>query len=200
MRKLPLLLVLLLLSLCLLAAAASAHALNLPSTGVSQVTAFAGPALDDEAESDDEEGEEAAEDEGEEDETCAREDAEAEERCEEELEAEEEAEECLLEDADASIVTAPGSEQVRLTVRYAVFELTSVVVDARLRGAKGGLHLGTGHARFKRTGVYRTSFHLGARQMAKALAAREFEVDLHAAGTPAECGLDLATRAHRRAR
>lgn len=201
MRKLPLLLVLLLLSLLTAAAsAASAHTLSLPSP--EQLGTLVAP--DDEEEADEaiEEDEEEAEDESEEGEDPviaalkACEGRADEERCEEEVVKEAEAEECLLEHADASVKASPGNNKVRLTVRYRSFEPTAVSVDARLRGAKGGLHLGQDQARFRRAGVYHDTFKLGERQMAKALAARQFEVDLLAAGTSANCAVHLtASRA-----
>lgn len=195
MRKLPYLLALLLLSLLLLTAAASAHALTLP-TAATGASPFA-PPVEEETEAD-EEGE--AEDESEEGEADEGEDcgAEEDELCEEE--SEEEAEECLLEEADASFTAAPGAGQVRLRVHYRAFEPTAVVVDASLRGNKGSLHLGNERVRFHRAGVYRDSFSLGTKQMAKAVAAKEFEVSLRAVGTPAECEMDLATRGSRRAK
>lgn len=199
MRKLPPLLVPLLLSLLLLAAAASAHALSLPAVG--QPTLLSGTA-DPEAEDDEtdaggesNEGEESGESEG----CSAEEDEEEQEPCEEAGE-DEETEECLLEEANPSVVAIPGSGLVRLTVRYRAFEPTAVNVDASLRGSKGGLHLGSERVRFHRAGVYRDSFSLGPKQMPKALAAREFEIDLRAVGAPADCRLDLATRGSRRAR
>jgi hypothetical protein len=198
LRKLPFLLALLLLSLMLLAAAASAHALTLPAQA--QTLPFAAAAEDEEAEDEseaDDDGEEEGDDAAE---ACESEDEEAEERCEEELAETEEAEDCVLEEASASFAVVPAAGEVRLTVRYEAFEPATVAVDASLRGAKGGLHLGSDHARFHHAGVYRDSFALGAKQMAKALAAREFEVDLHAAGTPADCALGLSTRARHRAR
>lgn len=192
MRKLPFLLVLLLLSLMLLAAAASAHAASLALPA--GPTALAAPA--------DEEGEDESEaSEGEEElegEVCSAEE-EAEELCEEEDETEE-AEECLVEDASATVIVVPGKSQVRLTIRYHSFEPTTVAVDARLRGGKGGLHLGSDRARFRRAGAFHDSFSLGARQMTKALAAHEFEVGLRAVGAPADCEFDLATRGSRRAK
>jgi len=195
MRKLPYLLVLLILSLLLLAAAASAHAQALPSaaTGASP---FAAPVEEEtEADEEDEADDESDDSEDEEGEDCG---AEEDEICEEETEAE--AEECLLEDADASFTAAPGADQVRLRVHYRAFEPTAVVVDARLRGSKGALHLGTDRTRFRRAGVYRYSFSLGSKQMAKAVAAKDFEVDLYAVGTPAECQMRLATRGPHRAK
>jgi hypothetical protein len=195
MRKLPYLLVLLLLSLLLLAAAASAHALTLPSPAI-QASPFTGPPeeeteADEEGEAEDE-GNESGDDEGED---CG---AEEDELCEEEVE--EEAEECLLEDADASFTATPGAGEVRLRVHYRAFEPTAVIVDASLRGNKGSLHLGSERVRFHRAGVYRDSFSLGSKQMAKAVAAKEFEVGLRAVGTPAECEMDLATRGSHRAK
>lgn len=196
MRKLPLLLVLLLLSLLTAAAsAASAHALSMPTP--EQVGTLVAPDDEEEAGEAIEDDEEEAGDEAEEGEDpviaalMACDGKADEERCEEEVVEEAEAEECLLEDADVSVKASPGKNKVRLTVRYRSFEPTAVSVDARLRGTKGGLHLGQDRARFRRAGVYRETFRLGERQMAKALAARQFEVDLQPAGTAADCGVHL---------
>jgi hypothetical protein len=200
MRKLPYLLVLLLLSLLLLAAAASAHALTLP-TAATQASPFAAP-VEEETEAD-EEGE--AEDDEMEDESdeCTIEDEEDVQLCAEiaqEEKEEAEAERCVIEDADASFTAAPGAGEVRLRVHYRASEPTAVVVDASLRGNKGSLHLGSERVRFHRAGVYRYSFNLGSKQMAKAVAAKEFEVGLRAVGAPAECEMDLATRGSHLAR
>jgi hypothetical protein len=207
MRQLPLLLVLLLLSL--LIAAASAQALSLPSAAAPP-SALAASADDEESEADGEpEGEddeaeagEVGEDEAEasnESEACEAEDQEEEEFCAE-VREQEEAEACGLEEASASVAVAPGGDKVRLTVRYSTFEPTAVIVVARSRGVKGGLHLGRARARFHDAGVYRDSFALGAKQIAKALAAREFDVGLRPVGAPADCALALSIRAPRRAR
>jgi hypothetical protein len=195
MRKLPFLLSLLLLSLLLLAAAASAHAVTLPGVAT-QAPPFVSPP-EEETEAD-EEGEaegESGESQSEEGENCGPEE---DELCEEEGETE--AEECLIEDADASFTAAPGAGEVRLRVHYRAFEPTAVIVDASLRGNKGSLHLGNERVRFHRAGVYRDIFKLGSKQMAKAVAAKEFEVSLRAVGAPAECEMDLATRGPRRAK
>jgi hypothetical protein len=195
MRKLPILLVLLLLSLLTAAAAAaSAHALSLP--GAEQVRTLVGPEDEEETEVEDggeaepeTEDDEATAADGEEDASCFGEEDVA--LCEQQADEEAEAQECLLEYADASVKASPGHGKVHLTVHYQSFEPTSVSVDARLRGAKGGLHLGSDRARFRRSGVYRDTFKLGERQMAKALAARQFAVDLRAAGTPGYCAVHL---------
>lgn len=201
MRKLPFLFILLLLSLMLLAAAASAHALTLPST--TPVAPLTGSADNEEADEQGEEGEsEAGDDEGEEAESdegenCSAGDEAEEELCEEKAE-EAEAEECLLEDAEASVVVSPG--EAHLTIHYDAFEPTAVAIDARLHGGKGSLQLGSERAHFHQAGVFHDSFSLGGKQRAKALAARGFEVDLHAVGTPADCALHLANRVPHRAK
>ncbi|HWN72234.1 MAG TPA: hypothetical protein VNN15_00335 [Solirubrobacterales bacterium] len=198
MRKLPFLLALLLMSLLLLGASASAHAVALPAPA--QVPPFAPPGDDEEEADDESEADEGDEEEADEVDLCESEDEEDEERCEEELAETEEDEECVLEDASASFTAAPGAGEVRLRVHYRAFEPTEVAIDASLRGSKGNLHLGGDRARFHRAGVYRFSFELGTKQLAKAVAAKEFEVDLHAVGTPDDCTLSLATRAHHRAK
>ena len=200
MRKLPFLLMLLLFSLLLLAAAASAHAYSLPTTP--ETTSPVLQAEPEEAE-DEEEADESEEAESSEAGEAGGEDCGAEEGelCEEEGEGEgEKADECLLEDASASLMVAPEAHQVRLTIHYEVSKPTPVTIESRLHGAKGSLHLGSDRTRFHRSGTYRDSFELGAKQMLKALAAREFDVDLHAAGTPRDCALQLANRAPHRAR
>ena len=190
MRKLlPFLLILLLLSL--LTAAASAHALALP--GAPGSLALVADEEDEEAEEADA-GDEAAAEEGDEGAGCVIEDEEDAQLCaeiaEEEREAEE-AEECVIEDATAKLVPHPGNETVELAVRYESFAPAAAVIEARLRGSKGKLRLGTEHAHLRRSGVYRKTFVLGEKEMNRALGAREFEVDLQAAKTPRYCRLEL---------
>lgn len=183
MRKLLLLVVFLLISL--FAVAGPARALN-----VSPVL----PALANEEAEENEEGEAASEEaEGEENEECAL-DLEEGESCEEAEEVAE-AEECVIEDATAAVTANPGNDTVRLTIRYRALSPTAVAVDARLRGNKGGLHLGAARARFRRAGVFHDSFGLSEKEMVRALAAREFAIELHAVNTPAYCRMELT--AHR---
>jgi len=183
MRKLPLLLVLLLISL--FAVAGPARALSVPPLL---------PALANEEAEENEEGEaEGEEAEGEESEACEA-DPEEGESCEEAEEVAE-AEECVIEDATAVVAANPGNDTVRLTIHYRAFSPTAVAIDARLRGSKGGLHLGADRARFRRAGVFHDSFGLSEKEMVRALAAREFAIELHAVNTPASCRMQLT--AHR---
>jgi hypothetical protein len=183
MRKLPLLLALLLVSL--FTVVGPARALSVPSVP---------SVLSGEEAEETEEGEEA---EGEEGEACVA-DPEEGESCEEAEQALEEvvaAEECVIEDAAATVAASPGSDTVRLTIHYKAFEPAAVAIDARLRGSKGGLHLGADHARFHRAGVFHDSFGLSKKEMVRALAAREFAIELHAVNTPTSCRMQLT--AHR---
>jgi hypothetical protein len=194
MRNLPLLLVLLLLSA--LAAAPAAPASSLPF--VDQIRPLA---LDDEEES--EEAEDEAEEAEVERELCEEDP----EFCEEEAEPrgkakgkdEGQGDQCALKNASANVTLNPGKRRLRLTVHYRTLKPASVSVGASLEGPKGMVHLGTDHARFHRSGVYRDSFGLAEKQTKKALAAREFSVELHVVNEPASCRLEL-TGASRRAK
>lgn len=187
MRKAALLLFLALIAL--FATAGPAQALLVPPVATPSLAVKAEEPEEEEGENEEAEGEEA-EDENEECEV----DPEEGEDCEE---AEEVAavEECAIEDATAKVAANPGNDTVRLTIHYRSFAPAAVAIDSKLRGAKGGLHLGTSHTRFRRAGVFHDSFGLSKKEMAKALAAREFAIDLHAVNTPGYCRMHLT--AHR---
>ncbi|HEU5104435.1 MAG TPA: hypothetical protein VFU11_01210 [Solirubrobacterales bacterium] len=185
MRKLPLSLLLVLLAL--FACSAPAQALTLPDVlgGPDEAAEEADePGGDEEGEDESEDGSEACEIEDEEDVAlCA-------EIAEEERE-EAEAERCVLEDATAKLSARPGNRTVQLIIHYEAYAPASVAIDARLRGSRGGLHLGAEHTRFRRAGVFRDNFVLSEKQMERALTAREFAVELQAVNTPRYCRLEL---------
>jgi hypothetical protein len=190
MRKLlfPLLVSLLALG----AAAGPAQALSLPLAPLVAPEGEAEAGDESDATEEAEEGEESGE--------CTIEDEEDVQLCAEIAaeEAEEaKAEECVLEDATARVSANPGNDSVALIVRYEADAPASVAIDARLRGGRGSVHLGAGHARFRRAGTFRDTFVLGVKRMDRVLAAREFEVELQAAGTPRYCRLDLNGALHR---
>ena len=185
MRKLPPLLLAALLALG--AVAVPAQALSPPSLPLPLV------APDEEDEAGDESG--ADEDEqGEDSDECTVEDEEDAEICAEiaaEEREEAEAEACVLEDATAKVSANPGNGSVALVIRYEANAPAAVALDARLRGGKGSVHLGAGHARFRRAGTFRETFVLGEKRMERVLAAREFEVKLQAVNTPRYCRLEV---------
>jgi hypothetical protein len=185
---------LLILLLPLLTSATSARALTLPT--IPGDTAELSSEEADETEAGDEgESEGEADEEGDE---CTIEDDEDVRLCAEiaQEEAEEaEAERCVIEDATARVAADPGSNTVRVTIHYRALAPAAVAIDAKLRGAKGKLHLGADRARFRRTGTFHDSFGLGEKSMEKALAAREFAIDVQAANTPRYCRFHLT--AHR---
>lgn len=197
MRKLPLLLVLFLLSV--LVAATSAQASLLPP--VDPPTAPVALAEEeDEADEEPEEdsGPEDPEEEEPEEEGCEPEEGEA---CEEEdaPKAKRKNDECVLKSAKAAVTVNPGKRRLRLTVHYRTWKPATVSVEASLQGPKGAVHLGTDHARLRRSGVYRDTFALAEKQTKKALAANKFTVELHVVNEPASCGVEL-TGASRRAK
>lgn len=187
MRKLPLLLVLLLLSVLLAAASVQASSVPVPVQPAEVL-------LDEEEEGEAEES--GAEDEEVEvEEDCTPEYKEL-ELCEEEIAAQaEKDEECLLKKASATVTANPGKRRLRLTVHYKTLKPATVNVEAGLRGSKGALYLGNDHARFRRSGVYRDTFALPEKKMNKALAARDFKVELQVVNTPPSCKVELT--AHR---
>lgn len=176
MRKLPFSLFAALLALCLVAVPAQALSLTVPPAPVLAT---------------------AEEDEAEEAEVSSDEGAFEEEACEEDEEGfcEEEAgegEECAVEDATAKLAAKPGSDSFELTVRYRSNYPAAVTIDSRLRGGRGGVHLGASRTRFRRSGVFRDSFSLGEKKMERALAAHEFEVEVRTVNAPRYCRLDLS--------
>jgi hypothetical protein len=161
-------------------------------------TAFFPEDLEAEEEEWEEEAEEECEWDAEEEELWCGE--EREEALEKELEESREegradASECIVTDVDARVAAQPRRKRLALTVRYKGERRAAVAIAWRLRGAKGKLGLGTERARFSRAGTYR-HFEKGVRgqRMRKALAAREFRVEVRALNTPAHCKRDLATR------
>jgi hypothetical protein len=196
MRKLPLLLSLLLFLALGTAVPAQASALPFESPVAPLLVAAAEEEDEEEAEEPEELG--AEEPELEEEEACEPEEGEP---CEEELEprgkgkGEGENAECLLTKASATVTANPGKRRLRLSVRYKTLKPATVTVEASLRGGKGVLHLGSEHARFRRSGVYRDTFSLAEKQMRKAASARDFAVELHVVNTPPSCRVELS--AHR---
>lgn len=186
MRKLLLPLLLVLLVLC--AVAAPAQAVSLPP-----ITPPAAP--DEEAE--DPESNEPGADEDEEvtADNCTIEDEEDVQLCAEIAEEEHEeaaVRECLVEDATARVSANPRKGSVDLKIRYRAYSPAAVAIDARLRGGKGGLHLGASHTRFRRHGVFRDTFVLGEKRMERVLAAREFEIEVQAVNTPRYCRIEVS--------
>lgn len=194
MRKLPLLLLVLLVSLFTLSA--SAQALTLPDIpGASPDTSSEEADEADGGEGDEAEREDEEADEGDD---CSIEDEEDVQLCAEIAEEEREeaeAERCVVEDATARVSANPVNNTVRVTIHYKASTPAAVAIDAKLRGAKGKLHLGASRARFRRAGTFHDSFGLGEKPMEKALAAREFAIDVQAVNTPRSCRLHLT--AHR---
>jgi hypothetical protein len=117
-----------------------------------------------------------------------------EEECE--AEAEEEAEaprECVLSSAAATVTADINSNKVRLVVQYTAYSPGSIDVAFWLRGTKGPLNLGSDRSHLGTRGVIRDTDTLTKAQMSKALAARNFTIQLRPAHAPSRCN-DLLDR------
>lgn len=128
-----------------------------------------------------EEGEEV-EEEGE----CAADEEEAE--CLEGAEGERPPPECLLTSASATVSVHPHSRRVVLTVHYTAPVATRALISYRLRGAHGGLAMGSEHRQLAGTGAFRDAEAVTPAKMTRVLGAKSFTVEIRPLGAPAYCG------------
>ncbi len=165
--------------IAILGLARSAQAMTVPAGDPPAAATFALPEEDEES-GGDEEGEFAE---------CEAEEEFEEEECEAEAE-EEDAEaprECVLSSASATVTATTSSDRVRLAIRYSAYSPGSIQVLYWLRGAKGPLSLGSDRSHLGTHGVIRDVDTLSTAQMTKALAARNFTIQLRPAGVPHSC-------------
>lgn len=170
--------------IAILGLARSAEALTLPTGGpLAAASAFVPPEEEDEEESEGEEEESA------ECEAAEEEDEEEAEACETSSE-EEDAEaprECILSSASATVTVATHSNKVHLAIRYTAYSPGAIQVVHSLRGAKGPLSLGSDTSHLGTHGVIRGTDTLSSAQMTRALAARNFTIQLRPADAPHYC-------------
>jgi hypothetical protein len=97
-------------------------------------------------------------------------------------------EECVVERAESTIQTLPGSDSVRLTVHYKDYSTGAVAIGLKLKDHKGSLALEHTTKHLGHDGTLRLTTKLGETEMERAEDAREFDVALRAPGTPGYCG------------
>ena len=97
-------------------------------------------------------------------------------------------EECVVERAESTIQTLPGSDRVRLTVHYKDYTTGAVAIGLKLKDHKGSLTLEHTTRHLGHDGTLRLTTKLGEAEMERAEDAREFDVALRAPGTPGYCG------------
>ena len=97
-------------------------------------------------------------------------------------------EECVVERAESTIQTLPGSDSVRLTVHYKDYSTGAVAIGLKLKDRKGSLALEHTTKHLGHDGTLRLTTKLGETEMERAEDAREFDVALRAPGTPGYCG------------
>ena len=97
-------------------------------------------------------------------------------------------EECVVERAESTIQTLPGSDSLRLTVHYKDYSTGAVAIGLKLKDHKGSLALEHTTKHLGHNGTLRLTTKLGETEMERAEDAREFDVALRAPGTPGYCG------------
>jgi hypothetical protein len=95
--------------------------------------------------------------------------------------------ECLVQRAESTITTLPGTSSVRLTVHYKNYSPGTVAIGLRLKDQKGSLGLERTTRQLGRNGVLHLITKLGEPEMDRANKAREFDIALRAVGTPDYC-------------
>lgn len=94
---------------------------------------------------------------------------------------------CTLRSARAEVFVYRSRSRVRLAIHYTSSAPAEVTVETRLSGRKGPLRLGRARRHLRRRGLLRLTERLDEPQMAKALAAARFTVELHVPGAPRSC-------------
>ena len=103
---------------------------------------------------------------------------------------------CLVRRAESKVATLPASDEVRLSVSYRTYSPTKVAVGLKLKDHKGSLSLAHATKHLGASGTLDLTVKLGAAAMARAVKASEFDVSLHAPGTPESCVGDLEQHLH----
>jgi len=103
---------------------------------------------------------------------------------------------CQVRQAESTITTLPGSDQVRLSFRYRTWSPTLVTIGLKLRDHKGSVAIEHATKHLGGKGVLHITAKLGTAVMERALAAREFDVSLRAPETPGFCAGALEQRLH----
>jgi hypothetical protein len=103
---------------------------------------------------------------------------------------------CQVRQAESTITTLPGSDQVRLSVRYETHAPTQVTVGLTLKDHKGSVAIEHATKHMGGKGILHITTKLGTAVMERALAASEFDVSLRAPETPGFCAGALEQHLH----
>jgi hypothetical protein len=101
---------------------------------------------------------------------------------------------CQVRQAESTITALPGSDQIRLDVRYQTYSPTSVTIGLKLKDHKGSVAIEHATKHLGGKGVLHLTTELGSAVMERALAASEFDVALRAPETPGFCADALEQR------
>jgi hypothetical protein len=103
---------------------------------------------------------------------------------------------CQIRQAESTITTLPGSDEVRLSIRYQTYAPTQITVGLKLKDAKGSVAIEHATKHLGSKGILHLTTKLGAAVMDRAAAASEFDVSLRAPETPDFCAGALEQHLH----
>jgi hypothetical protein len=101
---------------------------------------------------------------------------------------------CQVRQAESTITTLPGSDEVRLSVRYQTYAPTEITVGLKLKDSKGSVAIEHATKHLGGKGILHLTTKLGSAVMDRAAAASEFDVSLRAPETPGYCADALEQR------
>jgi hypothetical protein len=94
---------------------------------------------------------------------------------------------CLVQRAESTLTTLPGTDRLLLTVHYKNYASAAVAIGLKLKDGKGSLTLEHTTKHLGRGGTLHLTANLGDAEMDRAAKAKEFNVALRAANTPGYC-------------
>jgi hypothetical protein len=94
---------------------------------------------------------------------------------------------CRVQRAESSITTLPGSDRLRLTLRYQTYSPAAVSIALKLKDHKGTLAIEHTTRHLGQKGVLHLTTDLPDAVIERAVKAQEFEVGLRAINTPGFC-------------
>ncbi|HEY2052756.1 MAG TPA: hypothetical protein VGH14_02350 [Solirubrobacterales bacterium] len=103
---------------------------------------------------------------------------------------------CEVRQAESTLTTLPGSDQVRLSVRYRTYAPTQVTVGLKLKDHKGSVAIEHATKHMGGKGILHITTDLDEAVMERAVAASEFDVSLRAPETPGYCAGALEQHLH----
>ncbi|MBS1888430.1 MAG: hypothetical protein JSU06_14715 [Actinobacteria bacterium] len=95
---------------------------------------------------------------------------------------------CLIREAESSVATLPGSDQLRLTIKYKTYSPTPATIGLKLLDRKGSRRLEHANRHLGAGGVLHLDTKITGSLLERTEKAHGLDVSLRAPGTPHFCG------------